>query len=233
MPRKEGRVTMPDGVRLYYRTVPGPSGAPRSQRPPSARLLRAASSASRRTLVFYDVRNRGRSQTVTDPARLQGGLHQDADDLEAVRRHLGMQEVDVLAHSYEADAVLTRPGARATPSRAGVPRGPGGRCRGQVYPAHLTGADETLGATLAPLGELQKKERGSADRRELCRKFWSVLRVIYVTDAADAHRMRLGPLRPAGRAERDAVLERPPPPVVAGAGSRRRRRLSRGRRRDC
>ena len=42
-----------------------------------------------RTLIFYDVRNRGRSETVTDPAKLARGIQQDVDDLDAVRRHFG------------------------------------------------------------------------------------------------------------------------------------------------
>ena len=56
--------------------------------------------ASGRSLVFYDVRNRGRSDTVTDPAKLDRGIHNDVDDLDAVRRHFGLDRLNLIAHSY-------------------------------------------------------------------------------------------------------------------------------------
>jgi pimeloyl-ACP methyl ester carboxylesterase len=59
---------------------------------------------------------------------------------------------------------------------------------GKPYPAHLTGADATLRDVLARLARL-RSERGSEDPREFCRKVWSVLRLIYVVDPADAHRI--------------------------------------------
>ena len=43
--------------------------------------------ADGRTLIVYDVRNRGLSETVTDRSKLARGVEQDADDLDAVRRH--------------------------------------------------------------------------------------------------------------------------------------------------
>ena len=43
--------------------------------------------------------------------------------------------------------------------------------------------------TFARLGELQK-ERASHDPVEFCRRFWSVLRAIYVTDPKDADKIR-------------------------------------------
>jgi proline iminopeptidase len=57
------------------------------------------------------------------------------------------------------------------------------------YPAHLTNTDATLEEVLARLGELQKA-RHAHDPREFCRKFWSVLRVLYVVDPADADKLK-------------------------------------------
>src|SRR5262249_1843244 len=56
------------------------------------------------------------------------------------------------------------------------------------YPVHLTNVDDTLRQTFAALGALEK-ERGSLDAEEFCRRFWSILRVIYVANPADAHRI--------------------------------------------
>ncbi len=43
--------------------------------------------ADSRTLIFYDVRNRGLSDPVTDNEKLSGGIHLDVEDLDAVRKH--------------------------------------------------------------------------------------------------------------------------------------------------
>jgi pimeloyl-ACP methyl ester carboxylesterase len=52
-------------------------------------------------LIFYDVRNRGRSDTVAEVAKLARGIQQDVDDLEvAVRRHFGIEHADLIGHSY-------------------------------------------------------------------------------------------------------------------------------------
>lgn len=69
--------------------------------------------------------------------------------------------------------------------------GPIGPFHGKTYPPHLTGADEVLRATFATLGALQK-ERDRGDPEERCRRFWSVLRTIFVTDPANAHRIDWG-----------------------------------------
>ena len=53
--------------------------------------------ADGRTLVVYDPRNRGRSDTVSDRARLEGGIMNDVADLDAVRRHFKADKVDLIA----------------------------------------------------------------------------------------------------------------------------------------
>ena len=46
--------------------------------------------ADGRTLIFYDLRNRGLSDGVSEPSMLARGIHHDVDDLEAVRRNFGI-----------------------------------------------------------------------------------------------------------------------------------------------
>lgn len=62
---------------------------------------------------------------------------------------------------------------------------------GKQYPAHLRCADGALTEVFSKLGELQK-ERESTDPVEFCKKFWDILRVIYVVDAANAGRINWG-----------------------------------------
>lgn len=51
-----------------------------------------------RTLHFYDMRDRGRSDPVKDRSRV--GVEDDVRDLEAVRRHLGLERMSLVGWSY-------------------------------------------------------------------------------------------------------------------------------------
>src|SRR5262249_30435492 len=95
----EGFLTTRDGVRLYFR-VRG-SGPDLVLIPNGVYLFDDfVPLAPGRTLVFYDVRSRGRSELVDDPATRERGILNDVDDLDDVRRHFGAGTVDVLGHSY-------------------------------------------------------------------------------------------------------------------------------------
>jgi pimeloyl-ACP methyl ester carboxylesterase len=54
--------------------------------------------AARRTLVLLDPRGTGASDRPADPAAY--ALEQYADDIEAVREHLGIERLDLLGHSH-------------------------------------------------------------------------------------------------------------------------------------
>jgi pimeloyl-ACP methyl ester carboxylesterase len=59
------------------------------------------------------------------------------------------------------------------------------------YPAHLMNSDATLMEVLTRLGQMRKGVQ-SPDPVERCRKFWEVLRAIYVADPAHADRIKWG-----------------------------------------
>lgn len=184
----EGYVTTHDGLRLWFQTVG--SGTQVVVLPNGVHLLQDFSClAPGRTLVFYDVRNRGRSDTVIDPALLQRGIHNDVDDLDAVRRHFGLDRLALIGHSYMGLMVILY--AMKYPAHVDriVPIGAMGPYPGKSYPADLTNTDPVVRDVFARLGELQK-ERASYDAEEFCRRFWAILRVIYVTDPKDADKVR-------------------------------------------
>ncbi|MFI5619744.1 alpha/beta fold hydrolase [Streptomyces sp. NPDC051567] len=60
--------------------------------------------SSRRTLVMLDLRGTGDSGTAADPATYR--CDRQIGDVEALRRHLGLDRVDVLAHSAGGDLAL-------------------------------------------------------------------------------------------------------------------------------
>ncbi len=183
-------VTTEPGVRLFVRTL---GSGPQLVAIPNGYYLFDALErfADGRTLVFFDPRNRGRSDLVADRAQLERGVHHDVDDLDALRRHFGRDRVDLVGHSYMGVTVALY--AMRHPDRTGrvVQIGAMAADPAKAYPAHLMNADATLRDMLAQLGELQK-ERQSSDPIAFCRKFWSILRVLYVANPADADRLGWG-----------------------------------------
>jgi proline iminopeptidase len=181
----EGYVTTDDGVRLWFQTVG--SGSQVVVVPNGIVLLDDFRPlADGRTLVFYDVRNRGLSDTVTDPAQLARGIHNDVGDLDALRRHFGLDRLNLIGHSYMGLMVIFH--AMKYPAHVDrlVQIGAMALDPSKQYPPV---EDDVLRNTFAKLGELQK-ERASFDPTEFCRRFWSILRVIYVTDPKDAGKIR-------------------------------------------
>jgi proline iminopeptidase len=144
-----------------------------------------------RRLVFYDVRNRGRSDQDRDPARLQRGIEQDVDDLDAVRRHFGAGVVSLIGHSYVGVTVALYAMRFPAHVRRVVQIGPIGPNPAAAYPPGLTNEDATLRDALARLRDLEK-QRSALDAEAFCRKFWEILRVIYVTNPSDAGRIAWG-----------------------------------------
>lgn len=101
----EGFVNAGDGVRLFYRAVgTAPDtlvvvhGGPGFDMEYFAADLEPL--ADDLTLIFYDQRGMGRSTLVRDSAALAATAF--ADDLEAIRSHFGLQQLDILGHSWGA-----------------------------------------------------------------------------------------------------------------------------------
>jgi proline iminopeptidase len=187
----EAYVTMEDGARLFVQTL--------GTGPEAVLILNGfylfddfRRLADHRTLVFCDLRNRGRSDHITDGSKLTRGVEQDVDDLEAIRHHLGVGQVNLIAHSY-AGIVATLYAMKypAHVTRA-VQLGPMPPDQRTQYPAHLMCADATLLEFLTKAAQLEQ-QRSSEDASSFCRKFWSLLRVIYVVNPADADRITWAP----------------------------------------
>ncbi|MEZ0064739.1 pimeloyl-ACP methyl ester carboxylesterase [Streptacidiphilus sp. MAP12-20] len=99
----------PDGTRLAYRTVGegGPliclAGGPMRA---SAYLgdLGGLPTAAGRSPVLLDLRGTGESEAPADPSSYRAD--RQVDDVEALRVHLGLERIDVLAHSAGGDLAL-------------------------------------------------------------------------------------------------------------------------------
>ncbi|MDP9101462.1 MAG: alpha/beta hydrolase, partial [Actinomycetota bacterium] len=124
----------PDGTRLSYEElgtgpplVCWPGGPGRS----CAYLEDLGGLTADRTLVLLDPRATGRSELPADPATL--GFDRLAEDLEALRVHLGQSQLQVLAHS--AGTLVAQAWASAFPDRVGalVLVTPSGRLQGSAH----------------------------------------------------------------------------------------------------
>jgi proline iminopeptidase len=200
----EGYVTTPDGVRLFFETRG--TGAQVVMCPGGFHLADDFSYlAEERTLVVYDLRHRGRSDQVTDESKRARGVHHDVQDLEAVRRHFGLDAMALVGHSYIALMVVLYAINRPAHVSRIIQLSPMEPYVGKQYPAHLMCMDEVGRDTLARLGELQARRVGppeggphTAEGRspstmtsaEFCRAFWTILRPIYVANPADTDRIR-------------------------------------------
>jgi pimeloyl-ACP methyl ester carboxylesterase len=100
-----GYLTTSDGVRLFYRRI---GHAAQTAIVPNGIVYFAEFKhlARDRSVIFFDVRNRGLSDTVTDEHNLARGIRNDVDDLDAVRRHFRLKSVDVVGHSYQGMTVI-------------------------------------------------------------------------------------------------------------------------------
>jgi len=182
----DGYMTTDDGVRLYFecmgageRLLLVPNGLPF--------LDQLQPLAATRRVVAFDARNRGRSDRVTDEARLARELDFEVEDIDAVRRHFGADDVDVLGHSYVG--LVTILYATRFPGRVGrviqiAPVGPDGGATYAIERADDTAVRQDVLGRLAAFFA-----RAPADAEERCRRCWDVLRPLYVVDPADVSKL--------------------------------------------
>jgi proline iminopeptidase len=172
-----GYVAGADGVRLYYRvmgrvgdTVVVVHGGPGLHH----RYLVAALAPMTRThtLLYYDQRGRGRSDTVTDSHAM--GVERDVADLEALRRALRLERLTLIGHGW-GGAVGVRY-AMAHPDRVRrlalispfFPRASFLWALG-VHP--YEGPDS---AAFEGLSDARRQGRDQRRPRDFCRDYWGV-----------------------------------------------------------
>jgi proline iminopeptidase len=188
MSTAQGYVTTDSGVRLFFKKV---GAGPKTLIVLNGFYLSDdfAYLAGGRSVVFLDLRNRGRSNHLIDEAKLGRGVLNDVDDIEAVRRHFGLNRIDLLAHSYAAKTVILYAIEHGAHVGRVVQIGASPPAEGRRYPPHLTCDDATLREFFDKASRLAE-ERAALDPKVFCRRFWRLLRPIYVTRPEDADKLR-------------------------------------------
>ena len=189
-PQTEGYVSTADGVRLYYQKV---GKGKQTVIIPAALFLADdfRQLADGRTLIFYDMRNRGRSDAVKDMARVN--IHEDVRDLEAIGAHFGVKRFSTIGYSYLGMMVMLY--AKEHPDRIErvVQLGPVPLKFGTEYPPQYVNRDDEQIVDGAKYREMKKQESEGYDKshpQEFCEMQWEVLRVRLVGDPAHVARLR-------------------------------------------
>lgn len=185
---EEGLIPTPDGARLAaYRLG---SGDDTVIVPNAIYLLEHFAYLARHfTVISYDLRNRGRSPRVDDPALLHRGIHHDVEDLEAIREAFKIDRAHVVGHSYLGLAVVLY--AIAHPHRVGrlVQIGPVAPDPDRDYPRDLRANDlECLLACdeAVELDRLRKEGAIESRPEAFCRAWWRLMRKVFVASPESA-----------------------------------------------
>jgi proline iminopeptidase len=187
----EGFVTTADGVRLYYEKIG--TGSQIVLIPARLFLFPAFERlAGSRTLVAYDMRDRGRSDAISDPKRIS--IQDDVDDLETIRRHFHVEKPVLIGWSYLGMMVMLY--ATQHPDNVGriVQLGPVARSASEKFPPSLMADDRASIPDPAQLKQLEALMNSGFMKehpKEFCEKDWQVTRVGLVGDPANVE--RLGP----------------------------------------
>jgi proline iminopeptidase len=196
-PVSEGFVPTPDGVRLFYEAV---GDGRRTVLVPARLFLRRRLGGDPalvrgRRLIFYDMRNRGRSDAVADHRTLS--IDQDVADLETVRRHFGVERASLIGYSYLGRMVIEYALAHPDAVERIVQLGPVPMKFGTTYPPGLTEEDAPSvldPEALAAVRQLRERHVEVDRPREYCEAEWKVTRVALIGDPSRAE--AVGPPSP-------------------------------------
>ena len=186
---ESGYLTADDGVRLFYSKV---GGGPQIVIIPARFYLLTDFQrlAAGRTLIFYDMRDRGASDAVTDPHKLT--IEDDVKDLDSVRRHFHADKPDLIGWSYLGMMVILY--ATEHPDNTGriVQLGPLSRKPGATFPKALTAGDEDRVPDPAEdkkLNELYRNGYAREHPKEYCEMDWKIQAQRLVGNPANAARI--------------------------------------------
>jgi len=184
-----GYVTSSDGVRLYYAKVG--SGSEIAILPgrlftfPDFQRL-----AKGRTLIFYDMRNRGLSDAVIDISKIS--LQHDTDDLEAIRAHFGIEKPDLIGFSYLGKIVVLYATQHPNHVNRIVQIGPVARKFGTKFSEALQAGDENKvpdPVEIKRMETLYNKGFAKDHPKEFCEMEWKTEQQRMVGDPVNAGRI--------------------------------------------
>jgi len=143
-----------------------------------------------RTVIFYDMRNRGRSQSVKDTSAIN--IENDVRDLESVRAHFKVKRFVPIGYSYLGMMVMLYASQHPGTVERAVQLGPVPLKFGTPYPKEFDNTSDQSpldGKEWEALRALKKEGFDQSHPREYCERFWKFFRPMLVGDPAKAVRM--------------------------------------------
>lgn len=144
-----------------------------------------------RTLIFYDPRNRGRSDRVKNTQSLT--VQADVEDLERLRKHLGLEKFALVGSSYFGTVAALYALKYPQYVEKIIQVGPAPLKIGKKYPVELTAQDETPVPDPAAAAEIERLRQKGFDKtnpRQFCEKDWQVTRTILIGKPELAERIK-------------------------------------------
>jgi proline iminopeptidase len=137
------------------------------------------------TLIFYDARNRGRSQSVKDNNLLSAGIWNDVQDLETIRRHFKLDKVNIVGHSYFG-LVAVLYAKRYPEFAAGIIQigavPPPGRDYGPPY-------RDSINDVVQQELQLLEEKAGEMKDKDYCAEWWKAMVKMYISDPTYQNRL--------------------------------------------
>lgn len=196
-PVEEGYVSTQDGTRLFYQKV---GRGPQTVIIPGALFLfnDLRQLAEGRTLIFYDMRGRGRSAPIPDDRKSEMvSIYHDVKDVESIRGHFNIEKFSLIGYSYLGLMVVMY--GMEHPGRVEriVQMGPVPLKFGTKYPDYLTNSDKLadIGASPAEIAKVEKMLDEGYDKsspRDYCEKHWQVTRFRLVGNPANVDKLGKG-----------------------------------------
>jgi pimeloyl-ACP methyl ester carboxylesterase len=154
--------------------------------------------ADGRTLIFYDMRGRGRSDAISDERRPEiVSIHHDVKDVERIRQRFKVEKFSLIGYSYLG--LMTVMYAMDYPGRVEriVQIGPAPFKFGVKYPERLTNTQKLteIGADPAEVNKVEKLRDEGYDKsnpKDYCEMQWRVMRYRLVGDPANADNLGEG-----------------------------------------
>jgi proline iminopeptidase len=194
---REGWVAAEGGVRLYWRTLgSGPDTVIVLHGGPGLGMGTVLPDlgplAAGRTLLFYDQAGAGRSGPVDDTLRLAAPRH--VADLEAVRRHFGLDRVTLLGATW--GAAIAAMYAAEHPERVErlVLLSPYPVARDPDFGRYVENVLARVGPRAAErMAAVQAEQATAADPLASCREYYAILLPRFLADSASMSRLRADP----------------------------------------
>jgi pimeloyl-ACP methyl ester carboxylesterase len=184
-----GYITAHDGARLFYEKV---GSGPRTVIIPGGLFLHPDMDAlaGGRTLIYYDMRNRGRSSRVEDVSAIT--IENDVRDLETVRAHFKVAKASLIGYSYLGMMVVLY--AMEHPERVEriVQIGPVPLDFRTEFPTHLRNDDRRQVLDGEKYKEVEQWRQQGWDKtrpKEFCEKQWAMFRRLLVGTAENQEKL--------------------------------------------